>query len=65
MAGRVMSEKEYNARIDSVIDGSCFQKYLHNKLRQKEETQNKLAGLEETEQMLRTIIIEVERRKTS
>ncbi|MBW4506334.1 MAG: hypothetical protein KME64_07470 [Scytonematopsis contorta HA4267-MV1] len=59
-SGRIMSDEEYDARIESVIDGSCFQKYLNNILRQKEETLKKLAELEETEQMLRKTIAEVQ-----
>ncbi len=48
----------------SVIDGSCFQKYLDKILRQKEEIQ-KLAALSETEQMLRKTIAEIQSQQTS
>ncbi|MEC4815237.1 MAG: hypothetical protein SAK29_18455 [Scytonema sp. PMC 1069.18] len=35
MAGRPFTDEEYNARLQSVIDGSCFQKYLNNILQKK------------------------------
>ncbi|BAZ11681.1 hypothetical protein NIES4071_35070 [Calothrix sp. NIES-4071] len=60
MAGKIMTDEEYNSRLQSVIDGSCFQKYLNNILRQKEETLKKLAALEETENYLRKTISEVQ-----
>lgn len=60
MAGKIMSDEEYSARIQSVIDGSCFQKYLDKILRQKEETLQKLAALSETEQTLRKTIAEIQ-----
>lgn len=65
MAGRIMADEEYNARIQSVIDGSCFQKYLDKILQQKEETLKKLAALSETEQMLREKIAEIQSQKIS
>ncbi|BDA74717.1 hypothetical protein CAL7716_088830 [Calothrix sp. PCC 7716] len=63
MAGRIMTDEEYNARIQSVIDGSCFQKYLNKILQQKEETLKKLADLSEAEQMLRKKIAEIQGHK--
>jgi hypothetical protein len=60
MAGKSMTDEEYDFRLQSVIDGSCFQKYLDNILQQKQETLNKLAALEETEAHLRTTIAEVQ-----
>ena len=65
MAGRIMVDEEYNARIQSVIDGSCFQKYLDKVLLQKDETLKKLAALSQTEQMLKTKIAEIQSQKTS
>jgi|GEM_PF-7002033 hypothetical protein len=50
IAGKIMSDEEYNARIQSVIDGSCFKKYLNGVLRKKESVLKKLADLEEIEQ---------------
>lgn len=63
MAGKPFTDEEYNARLQSVIDGSCFQKYLNNILQQKKETRNKLAALEETEQILRKALGEIENQK--
>ncbi|KYC40097.1 hypothetical protein WA1_29550 [Scytonema hofmannii PCC 7110] len=63
MAGKIMSDEEYNARIQSVIDGSCFQKYLDKILQQKEETLKKLTALSETEKMLREKIAEIKSQK--
>jgi cell shape-determining protein MreC len=60
-----MSDEEYNARIQSVIDGSCFQKYLDKILKQKEETLKKLTELSQTEQMLREKIAEFQSQKVS
>lgn len=60
MAGRIMTDEEYYSRLQSVIDGSCFQKYLNNILQQKEETLKKLAALEETENSLRKTISEIQ-----
>lgn len=60
IAGRPFSEEEYDERLQSVIDGSCFQKYLNKILRRKKETLQKLAELEETEQMLRKTIAEIQ-----
>lgn len=60
MAGKSMTDEEYDSRLQSVIDGSCFQKYLDNILQQKQETLNKLAALEETEVYLRKTIAEVQ-----
>ncbi len=65
MAGKIMSDEEYNARIQSVIDGSCFQKYLDKILKQKEKTLKKLTELSETEQMLREKIAEFQSQKVS
>ncbi len=65
MAGRLFTDEEYNARLQSVIDGSCFQKYLNNILSTKEKTRKKLAALEETEQMLRKTLGEIENKKTA
>lgn len=65
MAGKIMSDEEYNARIQSVIDGSCFQKYLDKILKQKEETLKKLTELSQTEQMLREKIAEFQSQKVS
>ncbi|RUT07307.1 hypothetical protein DSM106972_025680 [Dulcicalothrix desertica PCC 7102] len=59
-AGKIMTDEEYNFRLQSVIDGSCFQKYLNNILQQKEETLKKLAALEKTENYLRKTISEVQ-----
>ncbi|RUS99296.1 hypothetical protein DSM106972_077380 [Dulcicalothrix desertica PCC 7102] len=59
IAGTPFSEEEYDARLQSVIDGSCFEKYLNKILRRKEETLKKLAALEETEQMLKKTIAEI------
>jgi|GEM_PF-2447259 len=64
MAGRIMADEEYNARIESVIDGSCFQKYLDKVLLQKDETLKKLAALSQTEQMLLNKIAQIQSQKT-
>lgn len=60
ICGTPMLNEEYEHRIQSVIDGSCFVKYLEKVLKQKQELQNKLAGIEKTEQMLRTKIAELQ-----
>jgi hypothetical protein len=65
MCGTPMSDEEYEQRLQSVIDGSCFVKYLDKVLQQKLELQNQLVALSETEQMLRTKIAEVQNQKTS
>lgn len=59
MICKIMSEEERNDRLQSVIDGSCFEKYLNNVLRQKELTLKKLADLEVVEENLRNIIAEL------
>lgn len=58
IAGRPMSDEEYNDRIQSVIDGSCFEKYLKGVLQRKEALLQKLADVEAVEQHLRNIIAE-------
>ncbi|WP_243146604.1 hypothetical protein [Scytonema sp. UIC 10036] len=58
-----MSDEEYEHRLQSVIDGSCFAKYLDKVLKQKQELQDKLAGIEKTEQMLRAKIAESQTKK--
>lgn len=58
MCGTPMSDEEYEQRLQSVIDGSCFAKYLDKVLKQKLELQDQLAAIEKTEQMLRTKIAE-------
>ena len=50
-------------RLQSVIDGSCFAKYLDKVLKQKQELQDKLVGIEKTEQMLRKKIAEFQPKK--
>ncbi len=59
MCGTPMSDEEYEQRLQSVINGSCFTKYLDKVLKQKQELQDKLAAIEKTEQMLRKKIAEV------
>jgi hypothetical protein len=59
MCGTPMSNEEYEQRLQSVIDGSCFVKYLDKVLKQKQELQDKLVAIEKTEQMLRKKIAEV------
>lgn len=56
MCGTPMSDEEYDQRLQSVIDGSCFEKYLNKVLKQKQELLDKLAAIEKTEQMLRAKI---------
>lgn len=56
MCGTPISDEEYEQRLQSVIDGSCFAKYLDKVLKQKQEIQTKLAAIEKTEQMLRAKI---------
>ncbi|MBW4667947.1 MAG: hypothetical protein KME60_11080 [Cyanomargarita calcarea GSE-NOS-MK-12-04C] len=63
MCGTPMSDEEYEHRLQSVIDGSCFVKYLDKVLKQKQELEDKLAGIEKTEQMLRTKIAEFKTKK--
>jgi hypothetical protein len=59
MCGTPMSDEEYEQRLQSVIDGSCFVKYLDKVLNEKQKLQEKLAAVEKTEQMLRKKIAEV------
>jgi hypothetical protein len=56
MCGTPISDEEYEQRLQSVIDGSCFAKYLDKVLSSKQEIQTKLAAIEKTEQMLRAKI---------
>ncbi|WP_243147130.1 hypothetical protein [Scytonema sp. UIC 10036] len=63
MCGTPMSDEEYEHQLQSVIDGSCFAKYLAKVLKQKQELQDKLASIEKTEQILRAKIAELETRK--
>lgn len=65
MCGTPMSDEEYEQRLQSVIDGSCFSKYLDKVLKQKLQLQNQLAALSETEQILLTKIAEIQNQKTS
>ncbi len=65
MCGTPMSDEEYEHRLQSVIDGSCFTKYLNKILKQKQELQDKLKGIEQTEQMLRAKIAEFQNQKAS
>ncbi|MBD2774337.1 hypothetical protein ICL16_20240 [Iningainema sp. BLCCT55] len=65
MCGKPMSDEEYEQRLQSVIDGSCFAKYLNKVLKQKLQLQNQLAALSQTEQMLLTRIAEIQSKKTS
>jgi hypothetical protein len=58
-----MSDEEYEHRLQSVIDGSCFAKYLEKVLKQKQELQDKLVSIEKTEQMLRAKIAEFQTKK--
>ena len=58
ICGTPISDEEYEQRLQSVIDGSCFAKYLDKVLSSKQEIQNKLAAIEKTEQMLRAKIAE-------
>ena len=45
MCGTPMSDEEYEQRLQSVIDGSCFAKYLDKILKQKLQLQDQLAAL--------------------
>ncbi len=65
MCGTPMSDEEYEHRLQSVIDGSCFTKYLDKVLKRKKELQDKLKGIEQTEQMLRAKIAEFQNQKVS
>ena len=56
MCGTPMSDEEYEQRLQSVIDGSCFSKYLDKIRAQKLQLQDQLAALSQTEQMLLTKI---------
>ncbi len=65
MCGTPMSDEEYEQRLQSVIDGSCFVKYLEKVRVQKLHLQDQLAALSQTEQMLLTKIASSQSPKTS
>lgn len=63
MCGTPMSQEEKDRRIQSVIDGSCFKKYLEGILQRKQRLLDKLAATEKTEKLLRDKIAQMESRK--
>lgn len=63
MCGTPMSDEEKERRLQSVIDGSCFKKYLEGILQRKQKLLERLAATEKTEQLLRDKIAEMEARK--
>ena len=63
MCGTPMSQEEKDRRIQSVIDGSCFVKYLEGILQRKQKLLDKLAATEKTEKLLRDKIAQMEARK--
>lgn len=63
MCGTPMSDEEKDRRIQSVIDGSCFVKYLEGILQRKQKLLKKLEKTEKTEKLLRDKIAEMEARK--
>lgn len=63
MCGTPMSDEEYERRLQSVIDGSCFVKYLNKILERKQKLLERLAATEKTEKLLRDKIAEMEARK--
>ena len=63
MCGTPMSDEEKERRIQSVIDGSFFKKYLEAILQRKQKLLNKLAATEKTEKLLRDKIAEMEATK--
>ena len=65
MCGTPMSDEEYEQRLQSVIDGSCFAKYLDKILKQKLHLQDQLAALLQTEEMLHAKIASSQSPKTS
>ena len=65
MCGTPMSDEEYEQRLQSVIDGSCFAKYLDKILKQKLHLQDQLAALSQTEEMLLAKIASIQSPKTS
>lgn len=65
MCGTPMSQEEKDRRIQSVIDGSCFVKYLEGILQRKQKLLDKLAATEKTEKLLRDKIAQMEARKIS
>lgn len=65
MCGIPMSQEEKDRRIQSVIDGSCFVKYLEGILQRKQKLLDKLAATEKTEKLLRDKIAQMEARKIS
>ncbi|MEM6753071.1 MAG: hypothetical protein AAF630_08900, partial [Cyanobacteria bacterium P01_C01_bin.38] len=62
MCGTPMSQEEKDRRIQSVIDGSCFVKYLNKILERKQKLLERLATTEKTEKLLRDKIAEMEAR---
>ena len=62
MCGTPMSDEEKDRRIQSVIDGSCFKKYLEGILQRKQKLLKRLAATEKTEQLLRDKIAQMEAR---
>ncbi len=65
MCGTPMSQEEKDRRIQSVIDGSCFVKYLEGILQRKQKLLDKLAATEKTEKLLRDKIAQMEAKKIS
>ena len=63
VAGRPMSDEEYNARIQSVIDGTCFEKCLTAILRRKSKLLQELESTQKLEQQLRGYIAEIKENK--
>lgn len=63
MCGTPMSQEEKDRRIQSVIDGSCFVKYLEGILQRKQRLLDKLAATAKTEKLLRDKIAEMEAKK--
>lgn len=52
MSGTPMSDEEKERRIQSVIDGSCFVKYLEKILERKQKLLKKLAATEKNREVI-------------